>query len=94
MVTHILIGINVLVFALMVYAGGTDTFTNPSISSLLSFGASSSPHVLENGEVWRLLTSNYVHIGLPHLLFNMWCLYSIGLALEHFMGSIFFFLIF
>ena len=79
----------------MVVIGGTGAIENPSNPLLLSFGANSTLHVLENGEIWRLLTSNYVHIGLfPHLLINMLCLYSIGLALERFMGSIFFFLIY
>ena len=94
MVTHIIMAINVVVFILMVSIGGTSSITDPSIYLLLSFGASSSSYVFDGGEIWRLLTSNYIHIGLPHLLFNMWCLYSIGEALEYFMGSVFFILIY
>ena len=90
MVTHILIAINVIIFIIMVLVGGNSVITSPSINLLLQFGASYAPSVFNDGEIWRLLTSNYLHIGLPHLLFNMWCLYSIGLELEEFMGSTFF----
>ena len=90
MVTHTLIAINVIVFIIMVLVGGSSVITNPSTNFLLTFGASYGKYVFDFGEFWRLLTSNYLHIGLPHLLFNMWCLYSIGLELEEFMGSAFF----
>ena len=90
MVTHTLISINILIFAIMFLIGGNSVITNPSTNLLLNFGASYSQLVFEYGEVWRLFTSNYLHIGLAHLLFNMWCLYSIGLELEEFMGSPFF----
>ena len=91
MVTHILISINVIVFIIMLLVGGNSVITSPSTNLLLQFGASYSELVFEYGQFWRLLTSNYLHIGLAHLLFNMWCLYSIGLELEEFMGSLLFF---
>ena len=90
MITHTLIAINVVVFIIMVLIGGSSVITAPSTHFLLSFGASFGEYVFDGGQFWRLLTSNYLHIGLPHLLFNMWCLYSIGLELEEFMGSAFF----
>ena len=88
MITHTLIAINVVVFIIMVLIGGSSVITAPSIPFLLSFGASFGEYVFDGGQFWRLLTSNYLHIGLPHLLFNMWCLYSIGLELEEFMLSL------
>lgn len=91
MITNILISINVILFIIMFLVGGNSVITNPSTNLLLQFGASYSELVLEYGQVWRLLTSNYLHIGFAHLLFNMWCLYSIGLELEEFMGSFLFF---
>ena len=90
MITHTLIAINVIIFIIMVLVGGNSVITSPSTNLLLQFGASYGQYVFDYGEIWRLLTSNYLHIGLPHLLFNMWCLYSIGLELEEFMGSAFF----
>jgi rhomboid protease GluP len=90
MITHILISINVIVFFIMILVGGNAVITNPSTDILLQFGASYSQLIFDYGQFWRLLTSNYLHIGLAHLLFNMWCLYSIGLELEEFMGSFLF----
>lgn len=92
MITNILISINVIIFIIMFLVGGNSVITNPSTNLLLYFGASYSELVLEYGQFWRLLTSNYLHIGFAHLLFNMWCLYSIGLELEEFMGSFLFFI--
>jgi len=90
MITYTLIAINIIIFIIMVLVGGNSVITSPSTNLLLQFGASYGQYVFDYGEFWRLLTSNYLHIGLPHLLFNMWCLYSIGLELEEFMGSTFF----
>ena len=92
MVTKSIISINILVFLFMISVGGITTITNPSTNLLINFGASHSQLVFDYGEFWRLLTSNYLHIGFAHLLFNMWCLYSIGLALEESVGSPFFLL--
>ena len=76
----------------MISVGGITVITNPSTNLLINFGASHSQLVFDYGEFWRLLTSNYLHIGFAHLLFNMWCLYSIGLELEESVGSPFYLL--
>jgi rhomboid protease GluP len=60
--------------------GSTDTNT------LLSFGANYGP-LVKTGEVYRLLTSAFLHIGLVHLLFNMYALYVVGSQLENFLGK-------
>ncbi len=31
---------------------------------------------------WRILASNYVHIGIIHIFFNMWCLWNLGRLAE------------
>ena len=31
---------------------------------------------------WRMLASNYVHIGIIHIFFNMWCLWNLGRLAE------------
>ncbi len=38
-------------------------------------------------QIWRLLTFQFLHGGLLHLLFNMVCLYFFGTALERAWGS-------
>ncbi len=81
-VTYILIAINVVVFLLMYLLGNGSTH----VGTLLSFGANYAPYVLE-GEYWRLLTSAFLHIGVIHLVFNMYALYVIGPQLESFYGK-------
>ena len=91
MVTYLLISTNIFYFIFMI-AMGVDPI-NPTAYSIHYFGANFGPDIF-NGEYWRPLASNYIHIGFIHLLFNMWCLYSIGLELERFLGSEYFFLVY
>jgi len=81
-VTLTLIGINVALFALMEWAGGS---TNNAV--LIYFGAETGP-LVEQGEYWRLLTSAFLHIGFAHLLFNMWALLALGSRLERILGPV------
>ncbi|MCA1833649.1 MAG: rhomboid family intramembrane serine protease [Actinomycetota bacterium] len=74
-VTQTIIGLNVLVLLLM-YATGRPT----APQTLLQFGALPSP--LPKSEWWRMITAMFVHIGLLHLLFNVWALMLFGPALE------------
>jgi rhomboid protease GluP len=78
-VTSILIGLNVLVFALMVVSGVS--FTSPDNQQLVKWGADWGPLTLTT-QYWRLLTSNYVHIGIIHIALNMWCLWNLGALAE------------
>ena len=54
--------------------------------TLLLFGANYRPFV-QVGEVWRLLSSMFLHIGIIHLVVNMYSLYIIGRQLESFLGK-------
>lgn len=38
------------------------------------------------GEIWRLITSMFMHVDLSHLLGNMAALYIVGMACEHAFG--------
>jgi rhomboid protease GluP len=80
--TVILIGINVLVFALMIVFGVSPI--QPRVDQLLQWGASHGGYTLFLHQYWRLLTSNYIHIGLFHLLVNMYCLWGLGKLIEVF----------
>lgn len=40
-----------------------------------------------DGELWRLITYQFLHAGVLHLVFNMWALYFFGPAVESVMGA-------
>ena len=81
-ITLSLIIICILTFIAMYIVGrGSE-----DISTLLKFGANYQP-LVKAGEVWRLITSMFLHIGFLHLLFNMYALWIIGKQLETFLGK-------
>lgn len=84
-ITYAIIGICAIVFILM--GGATDGKT------LLSFGANLGL-LVKQGEIYRLLTCAFVHIGIIHLLLNMYSLYVIGSQVESFYGKIKYLLIY
>ncbi len=55
-------------------------------ATLLKFGANYLP-LVKAGQIWRLLTCAFLHIGLIHLLVNMYSLFVIGSQVETFMGK-------
>lgn len=74
-VTRALVGINATVFVAMALSGVS--LAEPTVGQLLKWGANFGPLSL-GAEPWRLLASNYLHIGIMHILFNMWCLWELG----------------
>ena len=83
-ITPILINLNIAIFILMVISGVN--FLLPDNASLLKWGANFRPITLE-GEAWRLITNCFLHIGIFHLLMNMYALLYIGLLLEPHLGK-------
>jgi membrane associated rhomboid family serine protease/Flp pilus assembly protein TadD len=80
---HVLVGANVMVFVAMVLASG------PSLDFpgrvMVHFGANFGPYTL-SGDWWRLLTYMFLHGGLMHIAFNMWCLWDLGALCESLYG--------
>jgi rhomboid protease GluP len=74
-----IITVNVLVYLAM-DASGVSPF-EPNARDLLKWGALSGLGTLF-AQPWRILTSNYVHIGLLHIALNMWCLWNLGALAE------------
>jgi rhomboid protease GluP len=83
-ITPILMILNITVFALMVISG--IHFLMPESQHLLDWGANFRPMTLE-GQPWRLFTSCFLHIGVIHLLMNMYALLYIGVLLEPYLGK-------
>src|SRR5713101_3129796 len=78
-VTSGIIGINVLVFVAMTLSGVSPGM--PQVPQLVKWGADFGPLTLTT-QPWRILTSNYIHIGIIHIALNMWCLWNLGILAE------------
>lgn len=78
-VTAIIVGLCVAVYVAMALSGVSPL--HPTTQQLIRWGANFGPLSLD-GQPWRMLTSNYVHIGLLHIFFNMWCLWNLGKLAE------------
>jgi len=83
-ITPILVNLNILIFVIMAISG-VNLFL-PTNESLLLWGANFRPLTIE-GEWWRLFSSMFIHIGIFHLLMNMYALIYIGLLLEPYLGK-------
>ncbi|GAK46959.1 membrane-associated serine protease [Secundilactobacillus oryzae JCM 18671] len=79
-VTYGLLGIMVVVYLLMTMMGGS---TNPYV--LIAFGAKVT-NLIQAGEVWRLITPAFLHIGFEHILLNGITLYFLGVQIERIFG--------
>lgn len=75
-ITYILIGINIIVYLLMVIG-----YRN----NILWYGAN-IPDLIRQGEIYRLISSVFIHASLVHLFCNMYALYVIGPQLESYLG--------
>lgn len=83
-VTQAIFGINVAVFIAMALAG-VSMLDNPAGQDLVHWGANFGPLTV-SGQWWRLLTCVFVHGGLLHIAFNMWCLWDLGRLAESVYG--------
>ena len=78
--TILLIVINIAMYLLMTVAGGS---TNPNI--LIEFGAKDNA-LIAAGQIWRLFTPMFLHIGFQHIVLNMVTLYFLGMQIEYLFG--------
>lgn len=83
--TPVIILANVLLFFLMVINGSD--FLAPEAKDMIDWGANFRPLTI-NGGLWRLFTSCFLHIGVIHLVLNMYALITIGPILEPLVGSV------
>lgn len=81
--THVIFGANIAVFLAMALASGSVMdFPGPTMAR---FGANYGPYTLSGGW-WRLVTYMFLHGGLMHIAFNMWCLWNLGALCESLYG--------
>ena len=88
----LLLAINIVLFVMMVAVdmnSGVEGFSimNPASQSVFDdFGGRLIP-AIQHGEWWRLVTPNFIHLGLMHLMFNSMALYNVGPQVEALYGS-------
>lgn len=81
-VTAVLVGLNVAIFAWVWLAGPT-----VEAGALIEWGANAGPRTT-NGEWWRLLTALFVHGSVVALIVNVAALVQLGLLLERLVGHV------
>ena len=81
-VTYLLIGLNLLMFALEVREGGSQ-----NLDTLSQLGAL-EPLLVQQGQLWRWVTANFLHYGIGHLSINMLGLFFLGAIAERNFGPI------
>ena len=82
-ISYILIAINIIVFALMYLIGNG----SEDSQTLINFGANMGA-LTKNGEYFRLISCAFLHIGVIHLICNMYSIYAIGPTVEYFYGKL------
>ena len=83
-VTSLLIAINVLVFGAEL---AWQAKTGDKEFSLINWGGLTAPLVVA-GEWWRIITANFLHMGILHLGMNMLALLYLGKFVEYRLGSL------
>lgn len=91
--TYVLMAVNVGFFLVTNRVGGGLGFSTADITTLGREMVLDGPDVA-NGDYYRLISSAFMHFGLLHIAFNMYALYLIGGALERYIGSLRFTLIY
>ena len=84
MVTQALLLLNVGVFVVMAVQG---IAIDPPTQALVDRGANYAPLTLGD-QPWRLVTALFLHSGLWHIAFNMWCLWDLGAICESLYGHV------
>ena len=82
-ITFILVLANIITFVVLEFMGDT----TDAIFMLLN-GAMNPHMVLQNGEWYRLFTSNFMHFGIEHLMNNMLLLFLLGQIFERAVGPV------
>jgi membrane associated rhomboid family serine protease len=78
-----IIVINVFVFLIQLYFGGTEENPNSKFEQLFALSLDG----LRAGHLWQFLTFQFMHAGWLHLFVNCWVLYMFGRITESVAGK-------
>jgi membrane associated rhomboid family serine protease len=80
---------NIFIFLLMWSSGGLNSgaLWQPPFTVLVAYGAKLNYLINEYHQWWRFVTPVFIHIGIIHLLVNMYGLWIIGPYVERLYGS-------
>lgn len=87
----LLLALNIIVFAVQVLAGVN--WLQPAGPDLIAWGGNLASYTL-TGQPWRLLTSMFLHVGIIHLVLNMYMLAGLGPYVERAFGHMRFLLVY
>jgi rhomboid protease GluP len=78
--TSVIVALNIVFFIGVMITGG------PGTQNLLNWGAKYGPYIAE-GEYWRLAMPMFLHVGLFHMLTNLFGLIIFGSIVERTFGT-------
>lgn len=82
--TNLIIFICVVMFIVCFLFGGNILSFNPNLLALLG---ANNILLVRSGQIWRLITCAFLHVGLIHLIVNMYSLMVLGTQVETFIGK-------
>ena len=82
-ITGILLGINIFIFVILFMIAN---FNEDEYLSLINVGAN-IPELIREGQYYRIISSGFLHVGMIHILCNMYSLFVLGPNIEHFYGK-------
>ncbi|MCD8044253.1 MAG: rhomboid family intramembrane serine protease [Tannerellaceae bacterium] len=81
----LLINLNLLVFLVMIVTGVH--FINPLVQDVVDWGGMRAVEFFA-GDYWRPLTAMFIHVGIMHLVCNIFGLWILGESLENAVGAV------
>jgi len=88
--TAAICAVDIAIYAIMWYM--TQNLASANMTSAPSLGGidgsvvirlgAKCPLIFFAGQWWRLVTANFLHLGLLHIFFNLWCLIDLGPMVE------------
>lgn len=86
--TKILVAVNVVIWVFAFFWGDTLGIQTPRFNNteLVLFTGMKVNELVADGQWWRLISSQFVHLNFMHIAFNAYGLYVLGPIVERFYG--------